>query len=492
MQAHSGLKRLFKNSVLLMVLNLATRLSNPILFALLARRDKTAAGVFSLALSYSLLLEVISLGGLDQLLIRDVSHQRDAAPSLFPAFLGTRLLVCGVIGAGFLGFLELGTDYSVLTHSMILVMAVLVITEGFNDLVLALFIALDRLRSPVIIALGISTLRLLAVGGLILAGAQLLVMAGILVMISGIHALVNTLLLRRNGIPIWPHMRSGVLQKLAHTVLPLALINIFWMIDSQGGPVLVSIIYPEGDALGIAATYGTVTTVLALFTFLPQAFQMAVFPVLTRLYKSDQAGLRYWYERLYRLLALAGFGVVVLISAGAPLLIAIFGHAYVEAILVLQIAAWSLLFSYMTIPNTRMLILASRFWLLVLILGGSVIASQTLLLLLLPVWGVKALALARVFTLGVFFLLAHYCVNRLLWKLSLLRIFWQPAVASLAALLLVAWLGRYHWIIGVVAGGASYIGVLWLLGAIKPEIRTLTLLLRGSIRSDPQTTLEKL
>ena len=485
-----GVLRLAKNSTLLFILNFAVRLSSSILFLLLARfRDETAAGIFALAISYTLIIEALSLWGLDQILVRDAAHDRQQMQTIFPLFNGLRLLLSCVGVAGFMIFVVMTQAYSVAMTLVVLVIVLTVFTEGFNDISLALCVALDLVRVPALIGVCIAGLRLLLAGTLIITDGSLLLLAATLFCLSMLQTGVYIWFLRRHAIPVRPRFDRARLKTIFKTALPLGLINLIWALDAQGGVVFLSLVFQTGTV----TVYNIATTVITALVLLPQAAQMALFPVLTRLYRTQIEQFKYWYGRLYTYLGAIGFGLALGVLVAAPGILFVFGAQYTAAIQPLQILGWTLVFYFLTIPNSRAMILADQLWVLVYLLMISLAVNWLFLFFTIDWLGVNAVALARVLALGVFFCLNHLSVGRLLWPVSLFAMIWRPLIAVACALGVWLLVQQSSWITQIFSVLGMYISSLIALQFHRrKELQRLLSLLRRRSPGEPNSTLEHL
>src|SRR5215213_1792030 len=113
--------RLTQNTILIFLLNFVVRASNSIIFILLARfRNENEAGIFILAISYSLILESISLWGLDQLLVRDVAQNKASMYNRFPIYVGLRLIL-SLIGIVFFAVIIIFGGYTIDLRKILLI-----------------------------------------------------------------------------------------------------------------------------------------------------------------------------------------------------------------------------------------------------------------------------------------------------------------------------------------------------------------------------------
>lgn len=433
MKFRSQLSRLVQNSALLFMLNLMVRLSNAFLFWLLAKQNTAQAGVFNLAFSYTLVVEAISLWGLDQLLIRDVAHDRAQAAHLFPRYMALRFLLSIVGLAVCSGLIALTSGYTPSLTVIIVLLMITVLTEGFNDVCLALFVALDWLRLPVLLGIGVALLRLLLAGGLVWMQQPLLLVVLSLVGLSGLLALANVVLLRIRRIASWPIFNRELIQRLFVVAAPLGLINVLWALDAQSGNLLMS--FRLTDAPTVIAHNGVITTILSGLQLLPAAMQMSLFPPLTRMFHRDRSAFWQRYEQLQRAMAFAGVGVALGLIVLAPALVRLlFAPEYQAAVGPLQIMGGAMVLYFVTIPDSRAMIITNQLWRLVGMLLLSLMVNWTLLLVLLPAFNLYAVVIARVVALAVFFLLNHAVVSFTLHHFSLWRIALQPGLAGLAGL----------------------------------------------------------
>lgn len=380
--------------------------------------------------------------------------------------LGLRLVltvagIAAVVGfaalAGYGGELVLGTALAGLG------LLLLVVQQGYSvplqaELRLGWVAAADVLRQVLLVA---------GIVALVVASAGLV--AFLVVPIpSALGALVLTALAVRRARMLRPAFSPRAWKALTRDTLPVAAAVTLHHLYLRVVIVLMSLVATDQQTGFFAASY-RVTEVLIAVPFL---LAQATLPVLARAAGTDRERLAYAMSRVVEASVVLGAGAVLLMVAGAPLIVEVLvgdrGEAQVTAVLRLQ--SLVLLPVFLTVAWQNTLLALRRHGALVVSNAVGLAATVILVLVLVPHLGARGAALAAL--LGELALTATSALLLLrgargvaLSAPLLLRI--GSAAALGAAVLAVPGLPV---IVRALAVGVAYVGALLALRAVPPDL----------------------
>ena len=413
-------RRLGRNFLLVLLINVSARLANVLLFVAIARRlGAESAGSFNLALTYTAIFFTLSLWGLDELLIRDVAQNRQMASRFLLHFGVVRFALASGAYVVLLLLLRWVVPYALHTRWVIALIGTTVVADGMNALGRSVFIAYEEFLLPTFVALlegcvkvigGIVALQLTSdtviVGLAFVAGSWISV---------GIYYLGLIRLLHTHLLDIrWsPHF----LVQRFHQVPHFAWIGIVYVLMFQADTILLSFLRGE-RAVG---WYGVSQTIFTMALVLTRSYQTALYPVMSRLYAEEgMQGRRlqalYTASLLFSLFV--GFPVAIIITGlSAEITTAFLGQPVVPAIGALKWTAWAVLAQLLIVPNVRILLASGHQQLVAWLLTASMSINLLLNFVFIPLWGIPGAGSARFLSLFFFFLLTslgihHYASHR--------------------------------------------------------------------------------
>jgi len=432
------LRSILSNAVYSLISDVASRLASALLLIALTRRlGESAAGVFTLSTNYVLLLSAVAYWGLDQLLIRDVAQDRGLATKHFTHFYLIRLALSPilwlVLAASILGM----HPYQPETNWFIALAGGTIVGSSIANLGQSLLIAYERVwpASLVSIATGV----LLVAGGLVIlpSSANMQAIALLLVLSS----LLQAAILSGTVLPLLDlkgfRFDAGFCRRELGSGFPFVPISVFIALEGQVGSILLSFFHSEA----VVGYYGMANVIITSLALLSQAVRVGIFPAMARMWQEDRAVFVRLYERSWRTLSMTSLPAIVLVILLSDLVLRlIYGRVPDEAVTTLQILAPTLLFYFLNIPNARLMILDRRQGILARLMAVSTAVNVILALLLIPRHAAPAVGVARVASMGIFFLLNAVYVERRILATRPWRFVWKPALAAglMAAFVFVA------------------------------------------------------
>jgi O-antigen/teichoic acid export membrane protein len=476
--------QLFRNSALSFSTNFVTKAVNTIAFILIARLSHAEqAGIFSLGTTY-LVVFTATAWGLDELMVRQVARNRLEAGQYFGPFLTLRVLISLTAYALMYIFIRSVMGYSESIAYPILILGISIIPDSLSSVGQALLAAHERFEIP-LIAGGITSIIKLSGAVIALFFGNGLPQVGWAWVVGSCIGAVITL---------WAAARQAGRLRLAmwlnrlfwttnlRLAVPFLTIGFLLTVEYQTDVIILSKVRGTAEV----GWYGAVTTIVFALTMIAQSYRAAVYPLMVRYHKSDPGKLGHIYDlSMFYLGSLALPMAAGLTLLSQPIILTVYNSGFSNAILPLQIVAWYLVFNYLNIPNSRIMLVSDQQKRLTYFLVASMGLNVFLNLMLDSTYGAVGASIARVCSSLVFFSLNYFYVNHHVHAFNLIHSLKITALAMLAMIGSV-WLVRdlSMWL-GILVGMVVFIGVLLALRGITDEEKLwlLTLIARTPIRS---------
>jgi O-antigen/teichoic acid export membrane protein len=460
--------QLFRNSALSFSTNVVTKAVNTIAFILIARLSQAdQAGIFSLGTTY-LVIFTATAWGLDELMVRQVARNRQEAGQFFGPFLSLRVLISLAAYALMYAFIRYVMRYSESTAYPILILGISLIPDSLSSVGQALLAAHERFEIP-LIAGGIASI--IKLSGAVLAifyGNGLVQVGWAWVAGSCLGAIIT----------LWAAARQAGKLRLAmwfnrlfwstnlHLAVPFLTIGFLLTLEYQTDVIILSKVRGEAEV----GWYGAVTTIVFALTMIAQSYRAAVYPLMVRYHKSDPGKLGHLYDvSMFYLGSLALPMAAGLALLSQPIILTVYKSDFSNAILPLQIIAWYLVFNYLNIPNSRIMLVGEQQKRLTYFLVASMGLNILLNFILDPSLGAVGASIARVCSALVFFSINYFYVNRHIHPHHLIQGLRTTIVATLVMAGAVWALRSLSMWLAIFAGMLVFFGVLIALRGITDE-----------------------
>lgn len=427
------LLELLRDSLYAIVFHLAPRLANVLLFVLIGRiAGPTEAGIFTLAATYLLIFLAIMVG-LDDLLVRQVARQPDAAGDYFAGFVLLRLFLSLISFAVIYVLVRQVFAYQPATAGPIFILSLSLVPESIATVAQAILMAQRRFAPPAVILASTSAVKFIGGAAVILAGGTIATVAWVWVIGSVVgmafmlrFALRDILLLEVSGQRVW-----NLLRREQWRILSFLSLTALVTIETQSDTILLSGFRGETEV----GWYGAATAVAYSLLMFSQAYRLAVYPLMIQVSSRSLEMLRQLYRDSIRFLALLVLPMIAGVLLIAPAIVdLVFGPAFAPTVPALRILILVLLFLFLNEPNVRLLLIGDRQQRLFVYLLSSAVANVLLNLLLIPKLGIEGAAIARVSSTLLLFALCYRNVYRSQFGQSVFLPIVRPLLATVLML----------------------------------------------------------
>jgi len=380
-------RRVAKNSLAPIVLNLFNRVIEMAFAALMARiLGPVGNGRYATAVNIYLWFDIIANFGLDMYLMREVARQRERTWHLFLNTSALRLLLflaAFPLLGGFLAAwqsLEAPLAQETVWATVLLYLGLLPGSLAYG--LAAVFRGHEKHEYPAAIQT-VTTIIKVTLGVLVLVGGLGIVgLAGASIVTNfctlGILAVLAYRLLGREGVR--PALQAPLWRVMVAESWPLMLSLLLQALFPGVNVLLLQRL--QGDA--VVGWYDAARKWLDALNIIPSFFTIAIFPVMARLAVEDREALRGAYRLSVKLLTAVAVPTALLVALLAtPLVGLLSGSAFLpHGAVALRLMVWSILFGWFNSLTNYVLIALNRQRYVFLASGARVVFTVVANLLL--------------------------------------------------------------------------------------------------------------
>ncbi len=292
--------------------------------------------------------------GINTILVREVAKKRDKAEELIGKVFTLRLALI-ILGMASCWIVALILRYPSDVTLGILVYSVIILLSPLESYLL--IFRIDLRNEFAVIASIISTILFTI---LVIAGTYL--DKGLIFIVSALALKTITryligLFFAGKMVRFCPKIDSRIWKIFIKEAAPLGFAILLGQALTSFGIIALSKLSGV-DAVGI---YSAAWRLLVIIYFIPLAFMISVFPLMSRYYAKDKQNLKLTYEKAMNYMFMIALPVAVGGSLTASKIIYfIFGQEYLASSLVLQILIWQVVLVFLWIVESHMLIALNK------------------------------------------------------------------------------------------------------------------------------------
>ncbi len=467
----SAVKRVAKNSLVLMGMSLLNRFID-LVFAMLMLRilAPVGAGRYQTAVNLIGYFEILVLFGLGTLLTREASKKPEEQRRYLGNTLVLRLLLWALSLPVLAGILVLSARFG--NMAMETVWAVLLFSLGlifssFAEAISSVFYAHEQMEYPAAISSVTTILRVMLGALALLVGWGVVGLAAVSVVVNVVTLLILGVLAARFYFRPRLEFEPDFGRRLLSTSYPLMinhlLATIFFRIDIQ------FLQQYRGDAE--VGYYSAAHRWIDALQIVPSYFTLAIFPLMSRYAESARESLVRAYILSLRLLLMFILPVTAITLFISRELIALLGGSQYlpQSMIALQLLILSRPFGFINAVTQYVLIAIDqqRFLTKAFLIGMTF--NVVMNFLFVPKYGYQAAAAILIFSEIALLLPFYYAVRKHLTRVPWLGIAWQPGLASLACGGILWAMRPVSLLLGLLLAVVAYPIVLWLVGGFRAD-----------------------
>lgn len=431
----STVRRVAKNTTVLLIAQIVSYLLAFFYMVYAARYlGPVNLGILSFGLAFTGIFSIFTDLGLHLLTVREVARDK----SLAPKYLANVSLMKIILVTFTFGLIALTINlmgYPEETIKVVYLLALSVIFMAFTQTFYSIFQALERMEYQ---AIGQMLNTVLILGGVIFAIKHSLNVVGFAALFSvasivvlGYSFIVMRLKFSNPALTSaskviasdWGFWKLTIKQSWMFAVGNMFAV-IYFMIDR----VMLSIM--KGDA--IVGYYSAAYNLINALSFIPAAFALALFPVMSNYFKTSPNSLNKVYQYSVRYMYLLALPIAVgTILLSKRIILIIYGAGFLPfSAQTLNILILAELLIFVEVIMSYMLISIDKQKITLLNAGVGATLNIGLNLLLIPRMSLTGAAIATVTSDIYFFISAAYFLSKYRYKLNFPKIIPIPLVAS--------------------------------------------------------------
>lgn len=466
--------RVTKNTAYLVSAFVGQKVLSFLYFTVIARTvGVEGAGRYFVAVSFTTIFSVFIDLGLSNVLVREVAKIPERARSLLANVLGLKI-VLAVLTVAAANAAALLLKFPEETRVMIAIASGVMVLDSIHLIFYAVMRGFQNLRYEAVGVVSGQAVTILAGGYFLMAGFPLPFLTVALLCGSAWNVLWAVWsLARRFGVPPSFRLEPAIVRFFRQVTVPFALAGIFSRVYSYIDSIMLSKLISE-SSVGL---YGVAYKIAFAFQFVPMSFAAAVYPAMSEYHVSNREKLgKVFTASLTYLMVLVAPIALGIATLAKPLILAVYGEAFLGSVLPLRILMFSLIFAFLYWPAGSLLNACDRQAANTRIMGITMVSNIAANALLVPKFAATGAAAAALLGNGILFGGAMLAAMRIA-PIDKAKTFGSFARIALAALLMAAplfFLQPYvHVAILVPLGAALYAGaVIGTGGMTVSEIKT--------------------
>jgi len=480
----SNVQRIARNTTLLFLSGIAGFVLGFFFTVYVARYlGAEGYGVLSIAFAVTAIFGVLTDIGLSTLMIREIARDKTLARK-YVSNIAVLKVVLVIITYGLIALTAQLAHYPAETVRAVYLIGVSTILGAFTTMFYGVFRAYERME---FIALGQVLGGALMLGGAFWAGSHHYSVAGFAsiysigaAIILGYCFVVSAAKFVLPGIEVDIGFLKEALKKAWPFAVSTIFLTLYYSIDSL---MLQSM--KGNEAVG---WYSAAYRLIAFLSFIPSAYFAAVFPIMSRFHITSQDLLKFTQERSLKYMLILGIpiGVGTTILASKIILL-IYGVGFTNSTIALQILVWSMVFMFINGVFGQLLNSVNKQVVATYITIGCAILDVVLNVILIPRYSLTGACISTVITLSVGFLVNYIWSSRTGYGIPVkntLGVIGRVSIASVVMGLPVYYFSNFYILALVPLAALLYFGVLYIMGGVDEEDRTLIrqMIGRGSLK----------
>ncbi|MEL7669244.1 flippase [Methanobacterium sp.] len=430
-------QRIFKNTGLLLIAYLLSYVF-AFLYTIYSARYLGVEnfGILSFALAFTGIIGILSDLGLNTLVTREIARDKNIIKE-YTGNIITIKLILSLITFGLIILLVNLMGYSLENLYVVYLIALFTLFSNLSMFFYSIFQAFEKMEYQ---SIGQILNSLLIFTGVIigitykfdlLKFALIYFIAGLIVLAYAYSTFTWKFFLSK------PKFNWNLSKIIIKSSLPLSLTFIFSLVYFKIDSIILSLI--QGNiAVGI---YTASYSLMVALTFIPSVFSLSIYPLLSKFHISSKKSLEVSYQKSFKYLFLISLPIAMCTTFLADkIIILIYGTAFAESIIALQILIWTIPPIFLTYMSRTFLISINKENILLKILFICMIINITLNLIFIPYLSYIGASIITVITELTSLGLCFYYISKYICKIQIQDIIIKPILAITITSLLIYYL----------------------------------------------------
>ncbi len=430
-------------------------------------------GKLSFAYSFAGVFIIIADFGLNTILIRNLSRQKELTIE-YVGNIFVLKIVLAVISVSLMGLFLLAADYQAEVITVVMIFGGAMSFRALMDFFCAVFNAYEWMDMEAFLK-GISHILLFLSGTVILSiGCGVFGLANVFLLTYLISSIIGFYIVCLSIANIRPCFDLMFWKYLLRESLPLALTVVFTVIYFKIDVVMLSLIRGDNSEIG---WYSAAMRLIELMGVLPALIVSALFPIVSSLYKDSIDSLKKVYKTSFKYLLVVALPIAVgTLLLSDRLIYIIYGKEYIKTVPALKILVFALIFIFVNYILMNILVAIDRQKISAIVAGTCVFVNITLNLCLIPYYGYLGAGTATVITEIALFTLSLYFVAKYVCRVNIVVLFIKPLISVIImGAFIVLILTKLHLVLVIFLSALIYFSSLLVLRFFTKDDKVILL-----------------
>lgn len=416
-----------KRNIFYKILAEASKVLPALLFIYVARKlGGEDFGKLSFAFSFTGMCILIADFGLNRLLVRNVSRQKELTDE-YVANIYVLKIILSFMCVIAMGLFVVFAGYSGEMITLVMIFGGAMFFRSLLDVSCAVFSAHEQMDKEAVLK-GISHILLFISGAMVLAlGFGLFELSCVFLIVYLISSSIGCFMVYQCVAKIRPCFNYRFWYSILRESLPIALTVVFSVIYIKIDIVMLSLIRGDNVEIGL---YSAAVRIIELLHVIPVIIASAIFPIFSNLRKDSMDSLGEVYKTSFKYLLVTALPIVVgVLLLSDRIIDLVYGEEYVKAIPALRILVCSLIFIFVNYILSDILMSVDRQKISAIVLGTCVFVNISLNMFLIPYYGYLGAGYATVITELVLFAMSWYFATKYVCKVNIVAVVSKPFIS---------------------------------------------------------------
>ncbi len=459
------LRRIYKNMLFLSGAEIISKVLQFVLIVYAARLlDKASFGKFSFALSLSFIAMILADLGLQTLLIREVARNKKSASKYFINAFAAKLVLALITYIFIAIFLNV-VNYPKDTRHIAYVLLIFAILSTFTDLYYSIFRAFEKMFYDSLIK--VSRMIILTSAGLyvLFRYHDVLVFSFTFILVEVMMLILAYFIASKKFIKIRWAFDKRFMINLVKKSFPFGLAFAFSAVYFYIGNIMLSKMRGDVEVAIYSVAYNLVLAIL----FIPTVYTNAIYPVMSRYFKTSRENLILIYKKSFKYLYIIGLPISIGSYVLADRIIVFFyGKEYISSIIVLQIISFYIFIKFLNFLCGYVLSSINQQKKRMFSQGATALFNIAANLVFISKMGYVGVAVASLATEVFLFALYYWHVSKLFYTYNFLHILAKPLIASAGMVVFIRFTD-FGLILTLLMSAAVYLATIFLLRMFDEE-----------------------
>ncbi len=467
-----------KSNVFYKILAEATKVLPALLFIYVARKlGGEDFGKLSFAFSLTGMCILIADFGLNRLLVRNVSRQKELTEEYVANIYVLKIVLSGLCVIA-MGLFVLLAGYTGEMITLVMVFGGAMFFRSLSDVSCAVFNAHEQMEKEAVLK-GINHILLFITGAVILAlGFGLLELSSVFLIVYLISSIIGCFMVYKGIVNIRPCFNIRFWYSIIKESMPIALTVTFGVIYVKIDIVMLSLI--RGDNVEIG-WYSAAVRIIELLHVIPAIIASAIFPIFSILHKDSMDSLGKVYKTSFKYLMVIALPIVVgVLLLSDRIIDLVYGEEYVNAIPALRILVCALIFIFVNYILLNILVAADKQKINAIVTGICLFVNISLNMCLIPYYGYLGAGYATVVTEMVLFAISWYFATKYICKVNIAAILSRPLISvTIMGVFIVLTTAKLNLAFVIILSALTYFTCLLLFRFFTKDDKLILLHLLG-------------